>query len=315
MTVTLAQATQPITGQEHWATKNTPDGAVRLFMWRKPPPEGVERRGAILFVHGSSMGSIPTFDLQVPGRPDMSVMDTFARLGYDTWTLDHEGYRRSRGTRDVTADIAMGAEDLAAATDYMRQTAGVEQVILYGVSSGALRAALFAQQHPERVTRLALDAFVWTGEGSRTLEQRRKRLPEFLASSRRPLDRAFLMTIFTRDHPGSTEDDVIDAFINTVLAEEDSVPNGTYVDMCQNLPVVEPERIVVPTLILRGEYDGIAAFDDLIAFFTTLPNPDKQFVVLPGVSHGSLTQKNYRIVHHVFAAFISQPEPVYRGHA
>jgi pimeloyl-ACP methyl ester carboxylesterase len=261
------------------------------------------------------MGSIPTFDLQVPGRPDMSVMDTFARLGYDTWTLDHEGYRRSRGTRDVTADIAMGAEDLAAATDYMRQTAGVEQVILYGVSSGALRAALFAQQHPERVTRLALDAFVWTGEGSRTLEQRRKRLPEFLASSRRPLDRAFLMTIFTRDHPGSTEDDVIDAFINTVLAEEDSVPNGTYVDMCQNLPVVEPERIVVPTLILRGEYDGIAAFDDLIAFFTTLPNPDKQFVVLPGVSHGSLTQKNYRIVHHVFAAFISQPEPVYRGHA
>jgi pimeloyl-ACP methyl ester carboxylesterase len=292
MAVTLDQATRPVTGEEHWATKDTPDGAVRLFLWRKAPPEGSERRGAILFVHGSSMGSIPSFDLQVPGRPDMSVMDAFARLGYDTWTLDHEGYRRSRGTRDVAADIGMGADDLAAATDHMRRVAGIEQVSLYGVSSGALRAALFAQRYPERV----------------------KRLPEFLASPRRPIDRAFLMTIFTRDHPGSTDDEVIDAFIDTVLAEEDSVPNGTYVDMCQNLPVVDPQQIRVPTLILRGEYDGIAGFDDLIAFFTRLPNPDKHFAVLPGISHGSLTQKNYRIVHHIFAAFMSQPEPVYLGH-
>jgi non-heme chloroperoxidase len=315
MAVDLEQAARPIQGQEHWATKPTADGAVRLFMWRKPPPRDVQPRGAILFVHGSSMGSIPSFDLQVRGRRDISVMDTFARLGYDTWTLDNEGYRRSRGTRDVTADIAMGADDLAAATDYMRQVAGIERSTLYGVSSGALRAALFAQRHPERVNRLALDAFVWTGAGSPTLEQRRKRLQEFLASTRRPLDRAFLMTIFTRDHPGSTDDEVIDTFIDTVLAEEDSVPNGTYIDMCQNLPIVDPEQINVPTLILRGEYDGIASLEDLLAFFARVAHPDKHFAVLPGVSHGSLHQKNYRTVQHIFAAFVSQPEPVYRGHA
>ena len=313
MATTLEQTTRPVVGQEHWVTKPTPDGDVRLFVWRKAPPDRVPTRGAIVFVHGSSMGSIPSFDLQVPGRPDMSVMDTFARLGYDTWTLDHEGYRRSRGPREVPADIGMGAEDLAVATDYMRRTAGVEQVDLFGVSSGALRAALFAERHPERVRRLVLDAFVWTGEGSPTLEQRRKRLAEFKASPRRPIDRAFLMNIFTRDHPGSTDDEVANAFIDTVLAEEDSVPNGTYVDMCQNLPVVAPERIAAPTLILRGEFDGIAGFDDLLAFFARLPNANKQFAVLPGVAHGSLHQKNYRIVHHILAAFLAQPEPVYRG--
>jgi pimeloyl-ACP methyl ester carboxylesterase len=311
--VGVVDQTAEIVGQEHWVSKRTSGGDVRLFAWRKHQSAG-PMRGTILFVHGSSMGSIPSFDLQVPGHPSVSAMDYFAGLGYDTWTFDHEGYRRSRGARDVSADIAMGAEDILAVTDYMRTTAGVDQVLAYGVSSGALRAALFAQHHPERVRRLALDAFVWTGEGSPTLEQRRKRLAEFEASSRRPLDRAFLTTIFTRDHPGSADDDVIDAFIDTVLAHEDSVPNGTYVDMCRNLPVVDPQQIRVPTIIIRGQYDGIAGFDDLVEFFKRLPNPDKQFAVLPGIAHGSFTQKNHEIVKHILASFFSQPDPVYTGH-
>jgi pimeloyl-ACP methyl ester carboxylesterase len=304
---------EAIVGQEHWVSKGTSDGEVRLFAWRKLIPDAQPVRGTVLFVHGSSMGSVPSFDLQVPGRPSMSAMDYFARLGYDTWTFDHAGYRRSRGDRDVSADIAMGAEDLVAVTDYMREVAGIEQVLAYGVSSGALRLALFAQHRPERVKRQALDAFVWTGDGSPTLEQRRKRLTEFEASSRRPIDRAFLGTIFTRDHPGSAYDDVIETFIDTVLAEEDSVPNGTYVDMCRNLPIVDPQQIRVPTIILRGQYDGIAGFDDLLEFFKRLPNPDKQFAVIPGIAHGSLTQKNHHIAQHILAAFFAQPEPVYVG--
>ena len=46
-----------------------------------------------------------------------------------------------------------------------------------------------------------------------------------------------------------------------------SSPNGTYIDMCANLPVIDPEKIRVPTLIMRGQYDGIAGIDDLMAFF------------------------------------------------
>jgi pimeloyl-ACP methyl ester carboxylesterase len=299
--------------QEHWASKATPDGDVRLFLWRKYAPEHQTPRGSVFFVHGSSMGCIPSFDLQVPGRPFTSVMDRFAHLGYDTWTMDHEGYRRSDRWRDINADVATGVDDLQAATDYIQGVTGAQQFLMFGASSGALRAALFAQRFPHRVKRLALDAFVWTGEGSRTLEQRRKRLAEFEASNRRPLDRAFLGTIFTRDHPGCTDDDVVEAFTDTVLAEEDSVPNGTYVDMCRNLPVVDPEQVLAPTIIMRGQFDGIAAFDDLIEFFKRLPNPDKHFAVMPGISHASLAQKNYPIVHHILASFFAQPEPVYLG--
>jgi pimeloyl-ACP methyl ester carboxylesterase len=298
-----------IVGREHWTHK----GPVKLFLWEKAAGGSGGRLGTILFVHGSSMGSQPTFDLQVPGRPDASAMDYFARLGYDTWCVDMEGYGRSDKHRDINSDIATGADDLAVATEYIEKTRGVGSFLTYGISSGALRAALFAQRHPERVTRLALDAFVWTGEGSPTLAERRKRLPEFQSRNRRPIDRAFVRSIFTRDHPGTADDEVIEAFADAILALDDSVPTGTYVDMCAKLPVCDPERIPQPTLIMRGQYDGIAGFDDLLEFFRRLPNPDKQFAVMPGIAHASFHQKNFRIVYHILHGFFSQPAPVYRG--
>ena len=299
---------ESVQGVAHQASK---DG-IRLFLWEKYVG-APEAKPVVLFVHGSSMASQPTFDLTVPGRPDSSVMDWFARRGFACWTVDMEGYGRSDKTRDIPCDIANGADDLAAATDYIRQARGVERVMAYGISSGALRAALFAQRHPRRVSRLALDAFVWTGEGAPTLEQRRKKLPEFRARNRRPIDRAFVQSIFARDHPDCAEPRVVDAFADAILALDDSMPNGTYVDMCSKLPIVDPGKIAVPTLLMRGQYDGIAGFDDLLEFFRRLPNPDKQFAVMPGISHASFQQKNYRLVYHILHAFFTQPAPVYTG--
>jgi pimeloyl-ACP methyl ester carboxylesterase len=305
---TFAQAA--IAGMEHWTHK--PDGA-RLFLWNKCVGEPAATRGTILFVHGSSMASQPTFDLQVPGRPDSSAMEYFAARGFDTWSVDMEGYGRSEKSRDHNAPIAMGADDCKAASDYIANLRGPRPLLVYGISSGALRAALFAQRHPERVGRLALDAMVWTGADSPTLTERRKKLAEFQRTNRRPMDKAFVRSVFNRDHPGTADADVIEAFADAILSLDDSVPTGTYVDMCAHLPVVDPEKITVPTIIMRGQWDGIASFDDLVGFFERLPNPDKQFAVMPGISHASFQQKNYLIVYHILLAFFTQPDPVYRG--
>jgi len=296
-------------GTEHWTRK----GDVRLFLWRKPPVAAAKHAGTVLFVHGSSMASQPTFDLHVPGRPHSSVMEWFAARGFDTWCMDNEGYGRSDKSRPINCGIDNGAEDLAAGTEYILRVANARQLMVYGISSGALKAALFAQQHPERVARLALDAFVWTGEGSPTLAERKKKLPEFQSKNRRAIDRAFVRSIFTRDHPGTADEATIEAFADAILALDDSVPTGTYVDMCSNLPLVDPAKLLVPTILMRGEYDGIAGFDDLVEFFKRLPNPDKQFAVMAGISHASFQQKNYVTVYHLLHAFFSQPEPVYRG--
>src|SRR6201989_3282705 len=253
-------------GTEHWTNK----GEVKLFLWNKVADDPAKTKGTILFVHGSSMASQPTFDLDVPGRLDSSAMEYFARQGYDTWCVDMEGYGRSEKGRNNNAPIAMGAEDCFAAATYIQKLRGKRPVLVYGISSGALRAALFAQRHPELVARLALDAMVWTGEGAPTLHERRKKLPEFSAKNRRPIDRAFVHSIFNRDHPGTAEGKVIEAFADQILKLDSSVPTGTYVDMCSKLPVVDPEKIAVPTLIMRGQWDGIASFEDLSAFFAKL---------------------------------------------
>jgi len=298
-----------VEGEEHWTKK----GDIRLFLWEKYAGQPGGKRGTILFVHGSSMASQPTFDLQVPGRPHSSAMDYFAEQGYDTWCFDMEGYGRSDKHRNINFDIANGADDIAAATSYIMKTRGIGKFLVYGISSGALRAAMFAERYPERVQRLALDAFVWTGEGSPTLEERRKKLAQWQSQNRRPIDRAFVHSIFNRDHPGCAEEKVIEAFADAILELDDSVPTGTYLDMCSKLPVVDPTKIDVPTLIMRGEFDGIAGFDDLLEFFKRLPNPDKQFTVMPGISHASFQQINYLMAYHILYSFFSQPEPIYRG--
>ena len=299
-----------VIGQEHWTNK----GDVRLYLWEKyvGSPDG--KQGTILFVHGSSMAARPTFDLHVDGRPFSSAMDWFAVRGFDTWCVDMEGYGGSTKDRDIYCDIANGADDLAAASAYIMEKRGSGPLLVYGISSGALRAAMFAENHPERIRRLALDAFVWTGEGAPTLVERRKKLPQFMANKRRPIDLDFVYSIFNRDHPDTADKATIEAFAKAIISFDDSMPNGTYIDMCSKLPLVNPKKITAPVLIMRGEFDGIASLDDLIKFYEALPNMDKQFSIMPGISHASFQQKNYMIAYHVLHGFFSLPQPVYRDH-
>ena len=297
-----------VEGQEHWTKK---DG-VDLFLWQKAVANG-RPKGTILFVHGSSMASQPTFDLAVPGRPYSSVMNWFVSKGYDTWCVDMEGYGRSEKSRGKRATISEGADDLEAASDYIEKTTNAGPLLVYGISSGALRAAAFAERRPDRVARIALDAFVWTGKDSPTLNERRKKLDQFRAMERRPIDRAFVHSIFARDHPGTAEEKVVEAFADAILSLDDSMPTGTYVDMCAHLPLTDPAKLTVPTILMRGEYDGIAGFQDLIEFFTALPNPDKQFTVMPGISHASFQQKNYMMVYDILLGFFERTPPVYTG--
>ena len=294
-------------GREHTTTV---DGQ-KLFLWEKPRT-AEPTLGTILFVHGSSMAATPGFDLQAPGTGYVSAMDWFAAKGFDTWCCDHRGYGRSYKGPEFLATIAEGADDLAAASDYIVSRGKTGPLMVYGISSGALRAALFAERHPERVKRLALDAMVWTGKDSPTLVERSKKLDQWRASTRRPISREFIHSIHTRDKVYTVNPALVEPYNEAVLALDDSVPNGTYIDMCANLPVNDPAKIMAPTIIMRGQYDGIAALDDLIEFFKRLPNADKEFAIIPDIAHGSFTQMNYMRAYHVLHSFFTRPEPVHR---
>jgi pimeloyl-ACP methyl ester carboxylesterase len=269
-----------IVAEEHWAKK----GDIELFLFRKRRRDTQPGGRPVLFlVHGSSFSGRTAYDLTVPGRPGYSMMDRFAGCGYDVWTMDHEGYGRSTWS-DGNSDIASGVEDLKAALAVVERETGAGSCAFYGQSSGALRAAAFANACPEKVDRLALAAFVWKGTGSPTLAKRRERLAEWQSNHRRPVDAGFFQGMFTRDRPDYHDPEVPDAVAAAELPFGGSVPTGTYLDM------------------------GIAGEADLFAFFSALPNKDKQFVFLRGQAHATQLGVNRHRFFHLLEDFLTMPQ-------
>jgi pimeloyl-ACP methyl ester carboxylesterase len=303
----VGMAQPQIWSSEYWAKK----GDVPLWMYRKrlgEPKPGEPARPVLFFVHGSSVTS-RVFDLKVPGHGEYSVMDEFARLGFDCWTMDHENYGKS-GRTSGNSDIASGVEDLKAAVEVVAKETGRQKFHFLGESSGALRAGAYAMVAPERVDRLVFAAFTYKGEGSPTLTKRAEQLAYFRSHNMRKRDREMIRSIATRDKPGTSDPAAVEVLADVEMQFGDQVPTGTYLDMTANLPVVHPEKVLAPVLLVRGEYDGIATVADLEEFYNQLPNGDRQFIILPGTAHSVALATNRKLFWHVTNAFLSMPEPI-----
>jgi len=262
----------------------------------------------VFFVHGSSVTS-RSFDLKVPGKGEYSVMNEFARYGFDCWTMDHENYGKS-GRTSGNSDIASGVEDLKAAAEVVTRETGQQKFHFIGESSGALRAGAYAMVAPDRINRLVFAAFTYKGEGSPTLKKRAEQLDYYRTHNMRKRDRDMIRSIATRDRPGTSDVAAVEALADVELQFGDQIPTGTYLDMTANLPVVHPEKVLAPVLLVRGEYDGIATVPDLEEFFNKLPNGDRQFSILPGTAHSVVLAINRQLFWHVTRAFLNMPMPI-----
>lgn len=305
-----AEAATDIVAEEHWAKK----GKVDLYLWRKRlAGKAGEKRPVLFLVHGSSFSARTTYDLEVPGKGEYSMMNVFARAGWDVWTLDHEGYGRSSRT-DGFSYVLEGVDDLKAAMPLVEKATGRKSFSFFGSSSGALRAGAFCNAYPERVEKLSLGALVWTGKGSPTLKKRAERLSEWRASNRRVVDEAAYAAIFSRDVTGLTIPELPAAAAAAEMANGGgSVPNGTYIDMCANLPLVDPTKIACPVMIFRGEHDGIATDEDVLGFFSALATTDKQIIMMSGQAHNTTIGVNRHRFWHVLQAFLDMPPRVDKG--
>src|SRR6202035_3579270 len=296
-----------ILSSEYWAKK----GDVPLWMFRKrlgAPKAGEPLRPVLFFVHGSSVTS-RVFDLNVPGRGEYSVMNEFARYGFDCWTMDHENYGKS-GRTSGNSDIKSGVEDLKAAVEVVTRETGRQKFHFLGESSGALRAGAYAMVAPERADRLVFAAFTYKGERSPPLTKRAEQLAYYRTHNMRKRDRDMIRSIATRDKPGTSDQAAVEALADAEMPFGDQVPTGTYLDMTANLPVVKPDKVLAPVLLVRGEYDGIATVADLEEFFNGLPNGDRQFVILPGTAHSVTLATNRQLFWHLTRAFLTMPAPI-----
>jgi pimeloyl-ACP methyl ester carboxylesterase len=292
-----------IEAQEHWAKK----GNVDLYLYRKRVVgDGSAAKPVLFLVHGSSFSSRGSFDLQVPGRPNYSMMDHFASLGFDVWTMDHEGYGFSSRT-DSHSGILVGVEDLKAALPVVEKVTGRGSVLMFGPSSGAIRAGAFAVAEPARVERLVLNAFTHTGENAPEIDRRRAQAERYKANPRRPVSLASIQRIFDRDLPGTSEPEVAQALADFEFKFGGSVPSGTYLDMAVNMPMVDPAKLQCPVCLIRAEHDGNASEEELLRFYAALPNKDKQFLMIAGQAHSGGLGINRHRLWHVVHAFLTYP--------
>jgi pimeloyl-ACP methyl ester carboxylesterase len=306
-----ANAAEPAAGEQPiWsASYSAEKGPVKLFVYRKrvgAPRPGAAALPVLFLVHGSTMGGPSSYDLTVPGASDYSMMDAFARYGYDVWTMDHEGYGRSSRTSGYS-DIASGVEDLRAAMVVVQRETGATKAHFFGESSGAIRASAFAAAAPAHVDRLVLAAYTWTGKGSPTLGDRSKNIAFFRSHNTRPATLKNYTSIFTRDKPGTADPKVGEALYAVESKYGNTIPNGTYLDMTTKLPLVDPKTVHAPVLMARGEYDGIATDEDCLGFFQLLPNRDRQFVIIPGAAHSLILGYNRARFWYAMHAFLSPP--------
>jgi pimeloyl-ACP methyl ester carboxylesterase len=305
-----AAATVPaaVWSNDYWAQK----GDVKLYMFRKrvgEPSSGSAPLPVLFLVHGSSMSARSSYDLAVPDGGEYSLMDVFARYGFDVWTMDHEGYGRSTVTSG-NSDIASGVADLKAAMDVLQRETGRSKFHVFGESSGAIRAGAFAQSEPERVDRLILAAFTYKGEGAAEIVRRRDNLATLRASPRRKRDASMIRSIFSRDgHPSIYDPAMVEALVATEMKFGDTIPAGTYVDMAANLPLVDPTKVKSPVLMTRGEWDGNSTDVDLLDFFRQLPNGDRQYVILPNTAHSQGYSKNRALTWYAMKNFLAEPAP------
>jgi alpha-beta hydrolase superfamily lysophospholipase len=312
LTPARAETAEPAAGNiwsgEYWANK----GDVKLFMFRKrigAPSAGAKPLPVLFLVHGSSLSALSSYDLTVPGKGEYSLMDVFARYGFDVWTMDHEGYGRSSVTSG-NSDIASGVADLTAGLDVLQRETGQTKYHVFGESSGAIRAGAFAQAKPDRVERLILTAFTYKGSGAAEIGRRQEHLAELRATPRRKRDASMIHSIFSRDgHPSAYDPAVADALVANEMKYGDSVPAGTYVDMAANLPLVDPAKVTCPVLMTRGEWDGNSTNEDLLDFFGKLPNGDRQYVILPNTSHSEVFGKNRQLLWYAMRNFLAEPSP------
>jgi alpha-beta hydrolase superfamily lysophospholipase len=297
-----------IWSHDYWAQK----GDVKLYMFRKrlgDPSAGAAPLPVLLLVHGSSLSALSSYDLAVPGA-EYSLMDVFARYGFDVWTMDHEGYGRSSLTSS-NSDIASGVADLKAAMAVLERETGRAKFHIFGESSGAIRAGAFAQSAPERVDRLVLAAFTYKGEGAAEIARRRNNLDSLRAAPRRKRDASMIRSIFSRDgHPSIYDPATVEALVAAEMKFGDTIPAGTYVDMAANLPLVDPTKVTAPVLMTRGQWDGNSTDVDLLDFFRQLPNGDRQYTILPNTAHSQGFSKNRELLWYAMKNFLAEPAPV-----
>jgi pimeloyl-ACP methyl ester carboxylesterase len=294
---------------------------ISLFV-RNKRPAGMTSFSAdrtVLFIHGATLPSESTFDLQVGGT---SWMDSIARHGYDVYLVDVRGYGRStRPAAMPVRPLATGEHALAdfgTAVDFIRKRRGIERINLLAWSLGTITAARYAAAFPERVNKVALYAPVWIRNEAPPAEPRATYRNHDIPGTRSrwltgvPADKVNALI-----PPGW-----FDAWVAAHAATDPAmagqtppvmrVPNGPLFDRARPSAALpyEPEKIRAPVLLVKGEWDVDAPASMAQAIFPRLVNaPYKQYLEIGEGTHSVMLEKNRMLLFRAVQRFLDDGAP------
>jgi len=265
-----------------------------VAVWEKSADGAHE---AILLVHGRTWSAIPDFDLEVEGE-ELSLMDGLVERGYAVYAIDLRGYgatpRDDSGwlTPDrAAADVALVLEWIGGQHEWRVAPH------LFGWSMGSVISQLVAQRNPERLSSLTLYGYprdldeVTPPDEPGVEPQRLKNTAEAAASD-------FIT-------PGSISRDAVEAYVALALLTD---PVKTDIRALDQYNALDPAKVIVPTLVLQGEFDPIAPAEKQVKLFTRLGTAHKQWVVVPGGDHAAHLEKPRGYFIHAFVSFLEGME-------
>jgi pimeloyl-ACP methyl ester carboxylesterase len=136
--------TAPVHARPAATMVSLPTGST-LATWKIPSDTG-KSAGTVVFLHGG------------PGlyteQRRMDEAAVFRQSGYTTLFFDQAGSGQSQKLKASDYSLARAVADLEA----LRQSSGLDKMLLWGNSYGAILAMLYAQQYPDRVSGFVLTA-------------------------------------------------------------------------------------------------------------------------------------------------------------
>ncbi|HET6460148.1 MAG TPA: alpha/beta hydrolase [Syntrophales bacterium] len=300
LAMTGSAASQTINGVEHWVD----NGNIRLYVWEKyiGSPAG---KPIVVLCHGSATAGKESFDLQVRGKADYSLMDVLAQAGFDVFAPDVRGFGRSTHP-DGHMTTMEASQDLNAVVDFILKKRGITKVNLLGWSWGTQYGGMFVMAQPGKVAKYI--SYAQMHMNSPDIAKRRPRVDTFRKNPYITIPEPGWKPRFYSMTPAEANDpEVIDAYAKAAAQVEVKSPTGPQLDMVTIMPMINARLMPVPTMIIHGQYDDVADLNGLLPFFRDLPNPAKNYVVIPNAGHMMHLQKGHRIFQHYVIGFFSTP--------
>jgi pimeloyl-ACP methyl ester carboxylesterase/heme-degrading monooxygenase HmoA len=270
-------------------------------------PASTSQYEPVLFIHGASFPSSLAAGFRMN---DYSWMDHLNEEGYETFALDFIGYGNSDRYPEMQKNTPAGqplgrayeiVEDIDRAINYILRFRNISQVSIIAHSWGGTVAALYATQHPEKIKSLILFAtpVASASQSEVKVDTTLERYEVMTAENRVKA----MIDLTPQGQTCPLESELFSTWKQDWIASDPLSRNGEVtfpsgwkadlLDLQHGKTYLDPSKVTVPTLLIRGEWDEFPTNEDAGRMFRALTNAShKKYVVIERSTHVMHLEKN-----------------------